>query len=108
MYEVIQFTYEKGNFTFSKHYLFRKMFASGGGGATVMFPKTKVPKIFRNTNFRPESPRKSIIHQQILNFTNFAIPTCQGPLPASWAPMCSGPESGLLNFDTNFLIEGLS
>ena len=23
-----------------------------------MFPKTKVPKIFRNTNFRPESPRK--------------------------------------------------
>ena len=69
-----------------KHFLFRKMFASGGGGGDVMFPKTNVPKIFRNTNFRPESPRK--FHnspiEQILNFTNFAISTCQGPLPASW------------------------
>ena len=73
-----------------------------------MFPKKNVPKIFRNTNFRPESSRK--FHnspiEQILNFTNFAIPTCQGRLPASWAPRCSGPESGLLNFDTNFLFEG--
>jgi hypothetical protein len=49
------------------------------GGVNTMFPKTKVPKIFCTSSFRPKfsrkfhnSPNKSLISQ---------IPACQGPFP---------------------------
>ena len=60
----------------------RKMLATGGG-STLCFRKQKFPKSFATQHF----PENSIIQRTKSSlFTNFAIPACQGPLPASWAP----------------------
>jgi hypothetical protein len=56
-----------------------------GGEVDVIFSKTKVPEIFRKTTFFQKFPKFSAKKSFI--FKNFAIPACQGPLPASWAPI---------------------
>ena len=57
----------------------------GGGMFDNVFRKTKVPKIFRKQHF----PRNFQNFQRTNPsfFKNFAILPCQGPLPASWAPL---------------------
>jgi hypothetical protein len=49
-------------------------------GVDVIFSKTKVPEIFRKTNLPQFSAKKSSF------LKHFAIPACQGPLPASCHP----------------------
>jgi hypothetical protein len=74
----------------------KNLFLSGkcsrgeGGGGDVMFPKTKVIKIFRNTNFRPKfprkfhnSPNKSLI-LQISQFQHARAPSPQVGPPFFW------------------------
>ena len=68
--------------------IFRKAKIGGGEGGgvevDVIFWKTKVPEIFRKTTFFKKFPKFSAKKSSFLK--NFAIPACQSPLPASWAP----------------------
>ena len=57
----------------------------GDRGVDVIFSKTKVPEIFRKTTFFQKFPQFSAKKSSFLK--HFAIPACQGPLPASWAPL---------------------
>ena len=72
----------KKNFPQSKNF-FQKMLATGG--STLFFSKTKFPEIFRKTTFFQKFPQFSAKKSSFLK--HFAIPACQGPLPASWAPL---------------------
>ena len=53
-----------------------------GGGVNNAFRKTEFPKIFRKQHFSRNFQRTNPSF-----FKNFAILPCQGPLPASWAPL---------------------
>jgi hypothetical protein len=61
------------------------VFQNSGGGKrpTLCSREQKFPKSFATQHF----PENSIIQRANPSFfTNFAIPACQGPLLASWAP----------------------
>jgi hypothetical protein len=53
-----------------------------GGGVDNVFRNTEFPKIFRKQHFSRNFQRTNPSF-----FKNFAILPCQGPLPASWAPL---------------------